>query len=174
MIGYIATILGGGVLAAVHASFFLSLPAPFSYIHLPLIAILAYITAFRFSHALVVAGTIGISLDLAFSVGVRANTIVLLITTLILLSLFTRVFTNTSTIAFVGITFVGFALIHTLELIENIVLLTTLGYPLESLFSIEQLGAVMLGMLAHSVASLIVVVFLKGAQKLISSVLLIR
>lgn len=171
--------IGGTILIAIlatllHAGFFSALPEPFSMIHLPLILILSFVMTFRFGDAVISAVTSGITLDLLSAGMLGVNIFIITASTLVLVPLFTRIFTTRSVPGFLGINTVAFLILHTLILLSRTVRFWLSAYPLDGLFLWTHLPGFLVGLIIHLMVALTLLYVVRAARSSLGAVLMVR
>src|SRR5688572_1351861 len=107
---YLLLIIAALGLGIVQASFVAALPGPASSLDLPLIMVVALVTAFRFSDALVTAAVSGLAADMLSSLPFGVTAAIMMALAVVTMALFNRVFTHHSWLGTVGINAAVFAL----------------------------------------------------------------
>lgn len=171
--------IGGILLIAVltalmHAGFFAVLPEPFSMIHLPLILILSFVMTFRFGAAVVSAIASGATLDLLSTGMFGVNVVIITASTLVLVPLFTRIFTTRSVPGFLGINAAAFFILHALILLSRTVRFWLSAYPINDLLLWTHIPNFLVGMLVHLTTALALLHIVRAARKSLGSVLMVR
>lgn len=168
------TILIAVLAALVHAGFFAVLPGPTSMIHLPLILILSFVMTFRFSAAVISAIASGATLDLLSSGMPGANIFIITASTLLLVPLFTRIFTTRSIPGFLGINATAFLILHMLVLFTRTVRFWLSAYPISDLLLWTHIPNFLAGLVMHLATALILLHIFRAARSSLGSILMVR
>lgn len=170
----------GGILliavlaALVHAGFFTVLPEPVSMIHLPLILVLSFVMTFRFGAAVISAIASGATLDMLSSGMPGVNIFIITASTLVLIPLFTRIFTTRSVPGFLGINAAAFLILHMLVLFTRTVRFWLSAYPISDLLLWTHIPSFLAGLFMHLATALILLHIARAARSSLGSVFMMR
>lgn len=146
-----AIIIGAFLASAAQLGLVPLLPRPLALIHLPLLVVTLLVTAFRFREAAAFALLSGAFLDLA-APGPSFMTPILLVSAGALVLVFTRVLTNSSLPALVGITVAGYAALHLGVLFADLTNAVLDGTSRGTLLAADRGAPLMSGALAQALA----------------------
>jgi hypothetical protein len=164
MTGILLAIALGILLAALQTGYVSAFPAPIALVQLPLIAIAAEISAFRFPRAFAIAAVSGILVDVV-SPSLSAETGILLVTTALLALLFTRVFTNSSLPALLALNTAGFLGLHAAFLLRDMAAATLSGDPIALLLGWDRVWALVPGLVAQLATVLAATALVAGLRR---------
>lgn len=161
---FIAIIVAAFFLSALQSGFFAVLPAPFSFINVPLIVIIMLVQKLRIESACVFAAAVGFFIDAVIPESAGQTTVVLLSAAAATTLLFTRLFTNTSFAAYAGLHGLIVAAV-----IGTALLAAWLGYPLA--WSIpKSAGGAALAVVMQIAASFVAAVIANAGRKALGRV----
>jgi hypothetical protein len=168
------TIALGVALTAAQTGYLSAFPAPVPLLHLPLIAIANEVSAFRFGRAYALAATSGLLLDLLVTPRLAVETPILLAVTLVLGTLFTRVFTNSSLPSMLALNTAGFFLLHAAFCVRDAFAATIGGDPVALLLGWDRIVPLLPGLLLQLATVLAAVGIIAGVRRAVGSVIVLR
>lgn len=174
MIGTAVTVLLAIALTALQIGAVAALPSPYSILHLPLIAIIWELSAFRFAQAFTVAAVSGLAIDLLVAPSFGAETGILLLVTYLLVLLFTRIFTNSSLPALLAMTAAGFLALHAAYLLRNVVGYTLSGDDIGLLIGWDRLLPLLAGLGLQLAVMTVATLLAALAKRAIGSAIVLR
>jgi hypothetical protein len=174
MIGAAFTVIFAIALTALQSGAVAALPSPFPLVHLPLLAIIWELSTFRFARAFTVAAVSGLLIDLLVAPSFGAETGILLALTALLVTLFTRVFTNSSLPALLALTTTGFLALHAAYLVRDLVGYTLSGDDIGLLLGWGRILPLLAGLGLQLVAVIVMTVLATVVRKAVGSAIVLR
>lgn len=161
-------------LVALQTGYVAAFSTPFPLLSLPLIAIVSELSAFRFARAFTISAVSGLVIDLLVAPSFGAETGILLLLTLVLATLFTRVFTNSSLPALLALNTVGFLALHLAYLLRDVMAYTLSGDDIGLLVGWDRLLPLAGGIGLQLVTVIVAAILITTARKALSSVIVLR
>ncbi len=174
MIGVAIAIVAAIALTALQVGVVPALPAPYALLHLPLIAVVRELSVFRFKNAFAIAITTGLIIDLLTATAFGAETGILLLLTFVLMTLFTRVFTNSSLPALLALNTAGWLAMHAVFFLRSVITATFAGGDVGMLVGWDRVVPLIGGLGIQLLAVIAVAMLVAGIRHIVGSVIILR